>query len=295
MNVLGFWSLILVMLVVALAFVVFPLLKPMRHAGRTREQLNLALYRERLLELEAERDDSDITKQQFETARHELERHLVEDVAAVEADRHTQTFHKSWRLAVVLAVLVSLCALLFYHYWGDSRQLATYKQKQAVAAQTQKAIQAMGSSQQIIARMQAYLQQHPDSPKGWFLLGRVYYNLNKFTDAADAFAKAHQQQPRNVEYMLQYAHALFFAHNRQLNQQAQLLVKQVLAQQPKNAAAMNLLALNAYSQQQYAQAIHYWEALLPLFAANSPDEQIVLNAIAEAEEKAKTQAQAIKN
>ena len=95
--------------------------------------------------------------------------------------------------------------------------------------------------------------------------------------------KAHQLKPQHLEYAVAFAQAQFFANQNKLSQQSKMLLVSVLQKMPNNIAALNLLAINAYSQQRYKKAIYYWEKMLPLFQPGSKDSQVLLAMIAKAQ------------
>lgn len=100
--------------------------------------------------------------------------------------------------------LTSLAIVVFsgivYYYWGASSAVA----KQVAYSKLQSEI---GSPEQLILRMQAHLSTHPESAQGWYLLGKVYLSLGRYTEARDALAKASQLQPDQPEYLLNYQKA----------------------------------------------------------------------------------------
>ena len=80
-----FWVIAAVMTALAVAAVVLPMVRAHRGPPVTAErEANAAVYRRRLRELAAEREDGVLDEESYNQARDELERALVEDIAGDE-------------------------------------------------------------------------------------------------------------------------------------------------------------------------------------------------------------------
>lgn len=186
--------------------------------------------------------------------------------------------------SIVLGMLLPALALLLYFCWGNSRGWLDYFLHQQQATQVNAELK---NPEAVVDKLRAYLALHPQSPKGWYLLGKIDMHAGDYERAVDALSKAHAEDSGNIDYTTAYAEALFFSHDRKLMPEAQQLLQQVLQQDTNNIAANNLLAINAYHQGKYKEAIHYWEILIPLFDPQSEDEKALLQMISRAEKQDK--------
>lgn len=194
--------------------------------------------------------------------------------------------HRAIFSAISLVVVLPLIAGALYFHWGNARGLVNYglRQQQAVRVNAELA-NIKNHPEQVVDQLQAYLQMHPDSAKGWYLLGKVYLAQNKYPQALVALTKAHEQAANNIDYTTAYVMAVFFTNQKQLTPAAKQLLEQVLQQSPTDVGAINLLAIDAYNQGKYNQAIQYWEKLIPLFDPQSDDERLLLQMISRAQKK----------
>ena len=80
-----FWILAATMMAVAVALILPPLLGHGRHATVSREAVNLAIFNERLADLEQDEGDA----AQRDQVRREMERELIQDVSVEHADMQT--------------------------------------------------------------------------------------------------------------------------------------------------------------------------------------------------------------
>lgn len=172
---------------------------------------------------------------------------------------------RAWLTIIVLVLLVPLLALGLYLKLGSSSYLSqtilAAKKTQQTDAQFRKV------SDQIIPRLKQHLEKNPDG-RGWFLLGRLYLSNQDFAAAETSLSKAYQLTP-TPEIALNYAEARYFNHGQTLDVQAKSLLLEVLKHDSGQADALNLLALDAYRNGNFGQAIRYWQQLLPQYAAES--------------------------
>jgi cytochrome c-type biogenesis protein CcmH len=195
-------------------------------------------------------------------------------------------------IVILLIVLLPCFAIVCYLHWGSSTQWLAYLEQQHNKQAVTKALQLLGSPDQVIERLKTQLQDHPDA-KGWYLLGKLYLSQEQVPEAINAFAKANQLKPNDPQIMLALAEAQYLAQHR-LTPESKQLIDKVLIQQPENIEANNILAIAAYQQGNYEQAIERWEQLLNRFPAESEDGQKLLQAIAKAQTALKTSPRAAK-
>ena len=92
-----FWLLVAGLIGLALLFIVPPILrgKPKR-AGVDLDELNLAVFRQQLKELEADLEAGDLDQARYQAARRDLEWELLEDVSGTTESDRTQRRSGRW-------------------------------------------------------------------------------------------------------------------------------------------------------------------------------------------------------
>ncbi len=281
---LWFWLGITLLLAIACLFIFIPIFQHTVLDQQTRQQLNINLYKTQLQELDEELAKGDLTADAYQVRRQELEQRLLQDIPVV-AEQTVIASKPSWLMKFFLSGLLIIASLLLYHHWGASQQLATALQIQQQTAEVAQLRNQLGTPEQIEARLQARLQQNPNSAQGWYLLGRLYFSTNNFNQATLAFAKAYQLQANNPDIMLQYAQVLFLSNETSAKDLAAKLVQQLLNKQPGNPQVLNLQALIAYEHADYLTAIHIWEGLLKIYPPGTPENDDLLQAIAKAQQQ----------
>ena len=186
-----FWTLASVMTAAVLVLLVPPLLRgrAAKHdtlPGDASRDANVALYRERLAELE--RDRSEIEAERYAALREDLERGLLADVDAAPAAGATAARPPPRWMAVMIGLMVPVCGLGIYLWLGSSQAIDPRAQQPRVAAggtETAPDVEAMVDS------LAAKLAADPANAEGWLLLARSRVVQERFGEAIAAFEKAH--------------------------------------------------------------------------------------------------------
>ena len=125
-----FWIVAAAMMAVAVAMILPPLLGYKRHASVSREAVNVAIYKERLAQLE--KDETNAA--QREQVRHEIERELIHDLAGEQPDGQAKG-PANRGPAIALAVAVPIISAVLYVQLGSRQALTVGATQQTVAAQ----------------------------------------------------------------------------------------------------------------------------------------------------------------
>ena len=277
-----FWILAALLIAAALAFVLPPLLKRGAKAGNAapaNSELNVAVYRDQQRELEADLNAGVITGGQYERARIELERRLLEDVAEANAPEITvrPSSPVNRTPAVLMGLVVPLLAVGLYFTVGSPRALAPV----AIPTDTSKGVTAE-QVEAMVAKLAERMKQNPDDPQGWAMLGRSYAVMNRFDDAAAAYGKAVARVPDNPNLLADYADALGMARGQSLLGEPEALIQRALKIDPDHGKSLALAGTVAFEKKDYAAAIRYWEKLVTQIPPDSDMARGVQSSIAEA-------------
>ncbi|MDF1760783.1 MAG: tetratricopeptide repeat protein [Coxiellaceae bacterium] len=186
-------------------------------------------------------------------------------------------------LFVAIFILVPATALCLYLYWGNSQHLISYWAKQKQAAIVQAELKKIKDPQAVVTRLEEVVHAQPNRPKGWYLLGKLYLVNKQYDKATEAFGHAHDLLPANIDDTMGYLNAAFFNQHNKLNNKQVKLLHDLIQKHPKQLAATNLLAVDAYNKKHYRLAITLWESLLQHCPAASKDAKLLLAMIADAQ------------
>jgi cytochrome c-type biogenesis protein CcmH len=186
-------------------------------------------------------------------------------------------------ISLFFVVLIPLTTLSLYFHWGHSDLLREYYQQKSQERRTQEFLTHYKTPEALIRKLQTVLKDHPDSAKGWYLLGRLYMNNNQMDQAVSALQKANQLKPESTEIQMHLLTGLFYQNHEKLNEQASVLFKSLQEKNLYTEVLLNFKGLDAFHRQHYSEAIQAWETLLKLIPPNSATAKAVLSAIAVAQ------------
>jgi cytochrome c-type biogenesis protein CcmH len=278
-----FWSLAVLLVAVTVAALVWPLLRARRGvAAPDADAAAIAVYRDQKRALDDECAEGTITPEERDAAVAELARRLGDEVTAerdVKPARRDD--RRAWRSAVALALVIPAGAALLYARLGNP---GAGTPAAAAAASSGDAHDV--SDAQIAAMVDSLaerLKSRPDDANGWVLLARSYATLDRFAEAADAYAHAAAVVPDDAGLLADYADVLAMAQGKKLAGQPAALVQRALALDPTQRKALALAATAAMEARDLDGALAYWRRLLAQFPESSDDAKQVNAVIAEVE------------
>ncbi len=263
------------LIVVVAAFVLPPLWLGLRPNNKKidRQEANLAIFRDQLADLDREKSDGTLAAADFDQARSELQRRLVEEVpSAGNAAMPLAVQGPSRKTAIAVLLLLPTLALLAYGILGNPRALDP-TQTTSPAQMTPEKINAM------VAKLAERMQANPDDMQGWLMLARSYKSMGRYEEAAAAYGKAEKAVNEDPELLASYAETLAMAAGKGLTGKPQQLVKRALKLDPNNGHALFLAGAAAMEAGDSKQGIAYWEALLPQVEPGSEIDQMLRSGI----------------
>lgn len=282
-----FWVYAALLTVLALAILVMPLLRPRARsaASVSRVASNLTVFRDQITELDADLAAGTIGGEQWEAARGDLQRGLLESSADDAAAVAVQPVSRSRLTAIVVALAVPLVSVSIYLLLGSPQGLDP---KRAATAQAEGGAPHQLSQEQIesmVARLAQRLESNPDDIEGWVMLARTYGALGRFGEAAGAYAKAEARFPQNAQLLADYADSLAMAQGQSLLGKPEALIQRALKADGNNLKALALAGTVEFEKQNFGKAIEYWKRILPLLPADSEMVNSVHASIKDAESK----------
>jgi cytochrome c-type biogenesis protein CcmH len=270
-----FWILAALLLVATLGAITWPLLRARPRADAPdADAAAIAVLRDQKRALDRERDAGEISAAERDAGLTELAHRLTEESDAGGTAEKPSIARRAWVPAIVLAVAIPAAALLLYQRLGNPGATLV------AAASTGHDV----SEQQVVAMVDALalrLKQRPDDANGWALLARSYQALDRFPEAADAFAHANALVPDDPNLLADYADALAMTRNRSLSGKPAELVDRALSIDPKHRKALALAATAALEGRDFSTSLAYWRRLAAELPADSEEARGVARVIAE--------------
>ena len=283
------WLSLLALALGAMGFVLYPLRQRRLDDGDAlRLSSNLATFEERRAELA-----EDLAEGRLDAASHrallaELDRALLADVGTVTPTGVRVAARPAGRVLWASALLVPLVALLFYAPWGLSfgaaedlafkAELEVFDAAQAALGEDPTAAEIAGLRLRLEGLEQRLRSLETKEPDGWFLVGQRAMDLGAFAQAAAAFEEVEKLTGGALVALVYRAQALYLANDRRLDRTGRALVDRVLATVPDQPVMLELLAMDAFSQQRYQEAAETFGRVLATGIANRARRQFLEDA-----------------
>ena len=262
------------LIVVTAAFVLPPLWFGLRSPKEKtdRKQANLAIFRDQLAELEREKTEGTLAESDFEQAKRELQRRLLEDVEPDVGDTTTGTHGPSRKTAIVALLALPILAVAGYGMLGNPKALDPVER----AAPQQMTAEKIN---EMVASLAAKVKANPDDLKGWLMLARSYKTMGRYDEAVEAYAKAETALTDDPELLSSYAETIAMASGKGLKGKPSELIERALKIDPQYPHALFLAGAAAMEAGDNKKGITYWEALLPLVEPGSEIDQMLRGGI----------------
>ena len=246
-----FWVLAVLMVLLALVWVLRPLLSSMTQlppAGPGDQDV----YKSQLAELERDAALGVISKEEAKAAEIEVQRRLLNspDRDAQGVGQGSQVLRQS---AVAITALLPLAALALYFNIGNPAAIEMPRISMETQAPT---------IDGLVAELERRLEEQPDDVEGWATLAQAYASLGRYDAAVTANQKAIALDPSDANVHAALGEALAMAADGTITDEAKASLNTALALDPKNPRARFYRGLELYQSDQKDLALQEWESLL---------------------------------
>ena len=267
----------------ALMFVLPTLLR--KELGSQRQvqsdDINLSVLRDQLRELDADLASGNINSAGYDSARHELERRVAEDVQPAAAQVEAKA-HQPW-VAVVIGLTIPATAISLYFLLGSPNGINADNANKPAASQNQEHAVTAEQIAAMVSGLEQKLKNRPDDADGWYMLARSYHAMNRYRESADAYAKLVKLIPDNADVLSDYADTLALAQNRSLQGEPEQIIARALAADPNHIKALALAGSAAFDRRDFKTAVIQWKKILSLVPQDSETARSTMGNIGEAQ------------
>lgn len=286
--IVTFWLIASGLIIVILGLLLWPLLRRTNTLVAGEDEKRLSVYRQQFAELEQDHRNGVLTDEQYQIARREMDRRVLDETGSAElAVAGSGGRLSSKGVAAALVVIIPLVSVVLYGKLGSPLAI-THPSPSAMGAQGGGDGDYLSTSglDALTERLKAKLEQNPTDGVGWALLARAYVELGRHQEAVPIYEKAMQLIPDDAQMLADYADALGVLNGRKLEGRPEALIQQALKADSRNVKALMLAGTVAYNHKEFGRAASYWEeARANLPPDTDPDAvQEIMNGIAEAKE-----------
>ncbi|WP_020594564.1 c-type cytochrome biogenesis protein CcmI [Kiloniella laminariae] len=263
-----FWITIATLSALSLLILLRPLLKNAESAPANTAESDLAVYKDQLREIERDLASGNLASTQAETAKLEIQRRILNASDGQSSTTRGNPLSGSaiWALVWSLVVSFPLIGLLLYFQLG-SPDLGGQPFAQRDIAAEQMAIvnqqeNARNNEMLMLAeKLEARLQQDPEKPDGWMLLGSTYAELQEFARAEEAFRNAEKYSPASPVIYGAIGEMLVVQNNGQVTNEAIKFFRQSLELDPRDARGLYYSGLALAQSGDNDSALQVWLTL----------------------------------
>ncbi len=275
----GFFVIAVLMTAAALAFIIPTLVGKQKtgNAHTQRDQVNLAVLRDQLRELDRDLASATIDTDAYDSARRELEQRVSEDVQPNLPVGKATAGGSAQAIAVGVAVVLGATGL--YAYLGKPAGLDP---AQVIATVESPREFGPKEANAAIEQLAQLLKTQPENTEAWTMLARSLNAMHRYADASRAYKNLTMLVPNDAKLLTEYAGSVAMAQEASLQGEPEKILTRALAAEPSNTKALSLLGSAAFERGDYDAAISRWRNVLALAPADSEIVQVANDNIKEA-------------
>jgi cytochrome c-type biogenesis protein CcmH len=228
---------------------------------------NIAILKEQLSSIDRDCAEGNLTAEQAERSRAEINRRIVAEGRVADAPRRQLDSKTLPWVAVGVAAVIALGATGLYAQLGrpDLGSSNTGAPVSGDADQRQ-----IADIAKMIPQLEAKLAQDPSNAEGWRMLGWSYLVVGRASDSAHAYGRAVALEPANASYRSAQGDAIVQAANGQVTPAALEAFRAALKIDPNDARSRYYMALYEDQQGRRDRAMADWVALIKSAPPDAP-------------------------
>jgi cytochrome c-type biogenesis protein CcmH len=290
------WLIMLIISVITVLLLISPLIKPSSKATIDRLTINKQVYKDRIQELEIEREQQELTDDEFKALEAELKKNLLEDAHLLSEQKQSPS-SAQYKLAWSLAGVLPLMALVIYYFIADWQAFTHWEEliekHEAYQSNPQEGGEWLDklNKQELLLLLRTRLYQEPEDTRGWLILGQTLGSLGATVPAQSALNKALQTAPKDQSLQLTVAQILTSFNQASAIEQAEQLVQNILQSNPDHEGALTIYGFIKAREGEYKEAIDVWQNLVDRRIARGEGEGKGVEILRQQIEHVKTLAQ----
>ena len=280
-----FWIIASVLTLIVVLILLWMLWRgPQRMHGVSSKAMNVAVFQQRVEELEQDRARGDLDEEQFAQAKTDLERSLLHDLeqsqdaaSSVGGNDAGQTAASRSLGALLILLVIPLVGAATYWQTGSWHRMGdTPAEPGLIMRDGQPDIPAM------IARLEQRLQDAPDDAEGWMMLARSYEMTGRMGEVGVAYSKAIELlgATATAEQLVTAAHGIAMSQGDSFLGKPVVLLEQALARDAEHFDGLWLAGQADLQANNPERALQRWKKLASLSPDLDEDSIALLNASA---------------
>jgi len=285
-----FWISSIVLIALSGVLVALPFIKKKENNDEAlRDELNKALYKDRLSELEEETEEGLVADQQ--ELIDDQKQSLLDDIPTEkQVSEHTQL--NPWVVIIPSMLLTIALSYGLYAKFGAAEDVQQWQQVTSnLPALSKKLMSPEGASlsddemQDLTLALRTRLHYEPSDATGWLLLGRIALANRDIETAIGAMDKAYNLKPDDPDIMLGYAQSLMMSQEEVDQNTARATLGKLVQRNYMDVRVFSLLAFDAYERKDFAAAVRYWSIMQQMIGPQDERYQMLARSIENAQKQ----------
>lgn len=276
---MAFWIIVAALAAGVTLAITRPLMRS-RDADVAPEAPDVAIYKDQLRELDAETARGVLARADAESARTEIARRLIRSSeAANNTFGKVQTaggVRRTWLYALT-SIALPVASLIVYTAFG-SPGLPGQPLGERITAEID-----ASKPNDLIAKVEARLREHPDDGAGWDVIAPIYYGMGRYADAAMAFRNAVNLVGENLQRLQGFADARIRMENGIVPDDAEKALQRILELDPSKTEPKIWLAMAKEQDGRIGDAIADYRKLVAQAPADAPWASMLQDRVAKLE------------
>lgn len=290
-----FWLSTLILTFFGCVFIALPILKNRaNNDAALRDELNKAIFKNRLAELHEETQEGLVDSEQELIA--DLKQSLLDDIPAQSVQGNSS--HVSPMVVLIPSILlVVILSYGFYLKFGAASQVEQWQQVNAnLPALSKKMMSPEGAAlsddemNDLTLALRTRLHYQPQDATGWLLLGRIGLANRDIETSIGSMKKAYALDPKDADVKLGYAQALMLSQDELDQNQAREILTALVQQDYVDLRVFSLLAFDAFERQDYPAAMKYWRLMQQMIGPEDSRYEMLSRSIERAQSKMQPKA-----
>ncbi|HQQ74940.1 MAG TPA: hypothetical protein PK031_07285, partial [Pseudomonadales bacterium] len=179
---------------------------------------------------------------------------------------------------------VAIGSLALYRYLGSLQAIEITELGQAVFSRQLPAEEQVKQQEILLAELDDWLGNHPEDDRFIYMRARLLSEAGVWDRAVSDYRYLVSRFPEQDNMLAEYAQVLFLQNQRVMTPDVLAFLKQTLQVNPHNITALGLLGMAAFEQKDYRGAVDFWQRLLRVIPAGTPQAETIAEGVARAKD-----------
>ncbi|OEF04946.1 c-type cytochrome biogenesis protein CcmI [Vibrio genomosp. F10] len=285
-----FWVASVLLILFGCLMIALPAIKQKANNDQIlRDELNKALYKDRLSELAVETEEGLVDNEQELVS--DLKQSLLDDVPTG-SDRNRVSSISPMTFVVPSVLLVIVLSYGVYAKFGSMDKVIEWNEVTNTLPELSKKLMnpdgvtlTDDEMDDLTLGLRSRLHVEPNDATGWLLLGRIALANRDVETAIGAMKRAYRLDTTDTDSQLGFAQALMMSDDEGEQNRARSILNNLVQQDYVDLRVFSLLAFDAFERQDYPAAIKFWGVMQKMIGPEDSRYEMLSRSIESAQNK----------